>query len=499
MKWIGILFGILTLVVFGIYGLLFTSTGHGILLPIASEKIENGAKVKSAQFKNFELTMNKMDIVLDLDGEIIKINGTYGLFTRNLNLTYDVVIKNLATFSKAAKTVIRGDFSTKGKIWGTFDNVLIKGSAKTAEGTIDYSLNSKDSDIKDVNFDLKNLSLQKILWMVGQPLYTNAKVFSKGKLTSLEDLNGEIITIVKDGVLNHPVVKKHFDMDLPKRAIYDLHVKTNLKDKKAISVVDFNTFAANLDTSKSVFDLNSGVFTTDYTLVVPSLAKLYFATKQKMRGDIKVTGDVKFDKKLLATFNLNKFDGSVNGKLDGDNLIVDAKDIQILKLLHMMYYPELFKSPVNLDLDFNLATKKGTSKITSINGQFLTNQTISMLKNLTSYDLTLEVYDVINLDTDINDTFLTNTLLMQSKNSQIKSNRLNLDTKKSTIDADIDLDYRKYNIGIELTGNIQDPNVNIDSSKILKTKAKEEAKKQIEKHLGDKIDKNVGNLLKKLF
>ena len=499
MKWIGILFGLSTAAIIGIYVLLFTPTGHGILLPIASGKIEDSTKVKSAQFTTFELSMNKIDMVLDLDGELVKVKGDFDIFSKTLNITYDVVIKNLATFEKAAKTPIRGDFSTKGKAWGKFHDMLVKGDATTANGTIDYNLNLKDDDIKNINFDLQNISLQKLLWMVGQPLYVDAKIFSKGKINSVNNLDGKVITIAKDGILNHPVVKKEFDIELPKKPIYDLHVKTELKNNKAISIVDFNTFAANVDTAKSVFDLTSGVFTTDYTVTVPSLAKLYFISKQKMRGDLRVTGDVKFDKKLLATFNLKEFDGVIDGKLQGDKLSVDAKDIEVLQLLHTMYYPEIFKSPVNLELDYNLAAKKGTSKITSTNGQFLTNQTMDMLKKLTSYDMTLEVYDTINLDTNINDTFLVNNLLMKSKNSQIKSNRLNLDTKKSTIDADIDLEYRGLKVGIGLAGDISDPNVDLDTSELIKVNIRQEAKKQIDKHLGDKIDKNVGDFLKKLF
>lgn len=499
MKWIGVLFGVLTAVVIGGYVLLFTATGHGILLPIASEKIQASTKVQKAEFKSFELSMNKINMVLSLDGETVKVNGDYDIFTRTLNLSYDVKIKNLATFEKMAQTPIRGYFFTAGKIWGEFDNILVKGIAKTIEGTIDYDLSLNDDDLKNINFELKNISVQKLLWMVHQPLYTEAKVFSKGKIKSLKEFDGNIVTIVKDGVLHHPVVKKQFNIELPKKAVYDIHIKTDLKDKKAISVIDLNTFAANIDTAKTVFDTTTGVLNTDYTVTIPSLANLYFITQQKMRGDLKITGDVKVDKKLLATFKMDEFDGVVNGKFEGDKLTVNAKDIQILKLLHMMYYPEIFKSPINLDLDYNVAAKKGTSKIRSSNGQFLTNQTMSMLKKLTSYDLTLEVYDTINLDTDINDTLLNNTLLMKSKNTQIQSKKLNLDTKQSTIDADIDLEYRKYNIGIELSGNTQDPKVNIKSSKVLQQKAKEEVQKQIDKHLGEKLDKNVGDFLKKLF
>ena len=472
MKWIGILFGFLTAVIIGIYVLLFTQTGHGILLPIASEKIKDASKVKNVEFKTFTLTMNQIDMVLDLDGELIKVKGNYDLFSQTIDITYNIVINNLATFKKAVKMPIRGDFKTKGKVQGKFNDMFVKGDATTANGTVNYDLNLKDDDLKNVNFNLKNISLQKMLWMVGQPLFSDAKIFSKGKIRSLKELNGDIITIIKDGVLNYPVVKREFNIELPNKPVYDAHIKTELKDKKAISTIDFNTFAANIDTAKTVFDIKSGVLTTDYTVIVPSLAKLYFITKQKMRGDLRITGDVEFNKKLLATFNLKEFDGLVNGKLDGDRLSVDAKDIQILKLLHMMYYPEIFNSPVNLDLDYNLVSKKGTSKITSTNGQFLTNKTSDMLKKLTGYDLALEVYNTINLDTNINDTLLTNNLLMKSKNSQIKSNRLNLDMKNSTIDGDIALEYRDLELGIGLTGNITDPSVKLDTSKLIKINIK---------------------------
>jgi hypothetical protein len=165
----------------------------------------------------------------------------------------------------------------------------------------------------------------------------------------------------------------------------------------------------------------------------------------------------------------------------------------------MLYYPEIFKSNIKLDLDYDIATKKGLSKLITNNGQFLTNQTTDLLKKFTQYDLTMEIYDITNLTTKIDNTKLINDLYMKSKNSEIKSKVFDIDTATSLINADLTLKYRKYDMGLTLKGAIADPKVKLDISKTIENKAKEKLKETINEKLKDKLDENTKNILNNFF
>jgi hypothetical protein len=217
-----------------------------------------------------------------------------------------------------------------------------------------------------------------------------------------------------------------------------------------------------------------------------------------MRGDMKIVGDVKFDKFVTASFNSKKFAGNIGGTFIKDKLKVKIKNIQSLKLLNMMYYPEVFKSLLNLSLDYDITTKKGIALANMNNGTFLATKFSKMLKKITQKDITAEIYKKVDIDTKINDKILNSTLLMESKNSTIKSKSVYVDLDKSYIKTKIDAKFYKVNIGLDVDGALTNPNVKIDAGDLLKGKVKEKLKKvkaKAKEKIKDEIKKNLkGNL-----
>ncbi len=687
MKIFSIVFGIIVTLFVGLYLFLFTSLGHGIILPIIENNIKDATQLQNVKVTDFSLTPSSLDIVLDIEKQKISANANFSLISKTLDAKYDVKIDDLSKFKKLAKTDINGTFTTHGSVKGSFNDMNIAGLANVAKGDINYKLNinTNNKSINDIIFDIKDIDLATLLTMVNQPKYidgkfgangkissqnlenvdfiakvnegqvntqivkksldivvpksdfkldskinitnkvgdynidlasslatiksdgkinllklgidsiykldvkslallepiigiklngafstngtikgdkklmiidgksplassntkyhvvlkdlkpdlikaniSNAKLdkllytlnqpsFAKGNLdvvatiTSLDKLSGKIDTTIKKGLFNRTVMKKEFDISFPKNPTFNTIIHTNLDDNMVISNINLKTFAANLITKKTSFDITKAKLTTDYLLNIPSLAKLYFVSGQKMKGKMSINGDIVFDKIVLATFHSKKFGGNIDGKLNDNKLSVKTKNIQSLNLLDTMYYPKIFKSTIDANLDYNLLTKKGLSKVNMVNGKFLTNEAMTTLKNLTSYDLTLELYEKSSLITKIDDTMLYSTLDMKSKKSHIVSKKLNLNTAKSTIDADIKIKYRKYDLGVKLAGAISSPKVKVDVGDLLKNKAKDalnkklgknvekELKQKLNEKLGEDVRKNLGGLLKGLF
>ena len=90
---------------------------------------------------------------------------------------------------------------------------------------------------------------------------------------------------------------------------------------------------------------------------------------------------------------------------------------------------------------------------------------------------------------------------MKSKHTQIAVTKSTLDSKKRTIDADIDADIKGIKVGAVVSGSLDAPKVKVDTSALIKSGAKQKAvdqiEKQIDKHLGGS-DK-VKSLLKGFF
>ena len=498
MKVIKIIIALLFVIIAGTYVVLFTPINKGIIVPIIESKASSVLKIDDVKVSNFQLTTSVLKLTLLLQDEKINLDAKYGLLSSTLDASYDVQIKDLSLLNKVSGQKLSGSFKTQGKIDGTFDNLKLKGDAKIASGNINYQLETKAGDVKDIIVGIKRLDLPILLAMIGQPNYAKAKVNMDIDIKSLNNLDGKIVTTIDDGFLNAKLVKNDFNITLPSKPIFNLKATTFLVKNFISTKSKLNTFAATIQTNKTIFDTKTSILNTDYILDISNLNNLYFITNQKMKGDMKITGDIKVDKSLIATFNSKKFDGVIDGIFKNNKLNVKIKDINSVPLLDMMNYPKIFDSKVNIDLDYDVATKKGISNILMNNGQFLPSELSNTVKSIVGKDLTTEIYKITDIKTIINDQKLDSTLLMKSKNSQIKSKKIYVDLKKSHIDATFDMMFYKIDMGLDIKGNLTDPKIKIDAGKILKSKAKKEVEKA-KKKVEAKVKEQIGGFLKKLF
>ena len=475
---------------------------------VAIFKKELNLTIPKSDFKlntNVNLVNKSGKFIFNFDSSLIQLltNGSIDLNSLNINSKYKVSIDKLAMLEPIINTKLNGSFSTNGTIKGDKNSMKIAGYSDIVNSKTSYNVTLKDLALDKIDANIKNAKLDKILHLVNQPIYAKADLNLDVEINSLDKLNGKITTTLNKGLLNNKVIKRDFNISLPKNATFNLKTLTSL-DKNIIDTkATIKTFAANIETKNSIFDTKTATFTTDYLITVPKLSKLYFITNQKMQGDIKINGDVKFKDDLTASFNSNKFNGKINGTLVKDILNLSIKDVNSLKLLNMMYYPEIYDSKIDLNLDYNLTSKKGTSNLVMNDGKFLTNQLSQTIKKFIKKDLTTEIYKVATINTKIDDQKLNSTLLMTSTNSKISSQKLFIDLEKSTIDSKIDMEYFKYKIGLTLTDDLTSPKVKIDANQLLKSKAKTKVSEAIEEKLGDKLDddtkKALGGFLNKFF
>jgi len=503
MKAAKILFGILTLVLISVYVVLFTSVNKTILVPIIKDNIVKASKIDDVKVDKFELNINSLNMVILLNNQKIKVDSTFSLLSQDLDLNYDLFFSDLSIFNKISGQKLQGTFKTSGKIDGKFNNINIDGSAFVADGDIKYNLNISNNDINNIVSTIKNVKIEKLLYTISQPEYAKANLDLKIKIKSLNNLDGTIVTTLYNGILNKKLVKNDFNISLPTKPIFNVDATTVLNKNIITTKSSFKTFVANINTSKTIFDTKTSILTTDYSIIVPKLSSLYFLTKQKMRGDIKIDGNIKFKDDLTVSFNSKKFDGKIDGTFIKNKIKLNLKDINSVELLNMMYYPEIYKSKIALDLNYDIKTKKGISSLVMTDGKFLTNKLSKIIKKFIKKDLTKELYKIAKIDTKIDDKKLDSKLLMTSKNSKISSDKFFVDLDKGQINSDINMKYFKYEIALNLNGDLKKPKVKIDTNKLIKSKVKSKIQNVIDKKLGDKLDdktkKVLGNFLNKLF
>jgi translation initiation factor IF-1 len=399
-----------------------------------------------------------------------------------MDLSYQLNIAMLELLKPITNAPLRGKFNLKGTVKGNKQSLHVKGESDLAKSTTTFDAELKEFQPKSIIADIKNLHLPTLLHMLEQPHYLNSGSLNtqiRIKDATAGALDGEVIAAIAKGSIDTKTTAKAFDLKPMPKSTFFLNSHSTLKGDDVTSNIDFNSNLATLSTKMSHFNIGSGALVSDYTLRVIDLSKLYFATGQKMRGAIVFNGDVKKDENLDFTAHSSTLDGTIDAHLHNDDFKAELKNLQTLKMLHMLYYPEIFKSSLNGKVNYNLATQKGTLKSLLSNGRFTKNQMADLTKQYAKFDLYKERFNT-TLNSDINKELITTNLSMQSNKASITDEKLLINTKTNRIKANLKLIANKHPITIKLSGDVSKPKVKIDAQDLVK----QEATKAVKKELG---------------
>ena len=173
-----------------------------------------------------------------------------------------------------------------------------------------------------------------------------------------------------------------------------------------------------------------------------------------------------------------------------------SKNINVLKTLHMMYFPEVLKSTANVDLKYNLENKIGTVNGLLINGRFVKNEFSSMLNNFARFDITKEVYEKITLDSKINKNIINSTMHFKSKLTKLDMTKSVLDTEKMITDSYVKVNIKGIKFDTSIKGDVSSPKIKLHIGSALQATIDAKKDELLKKLNIDKLDKD--NLKRKL-
>lgn len=461
---------------------------------------------------NASLLGNKVEIkseVITSLADIFVDRTTIDLEKNKITSDYKINIKNLNKLEGVVGKKLNGSFTTTGNI--LVENLVtsIIGTSDIFESLTSYDLKIKDATPYDIDFKIENAKLEKLLHMLNEPVYAigNLDVKAKVKTANLDKLDGLIVSKITDAKIINEVVNVIYKQDIKDTINFDLEVDTSLIPNQAVSKALFTTSLANIVVHKAVFDFKEASFNSDYLFKIPSLLALKDFTKTNLRGSVDIKGEIQNkDSSLFVNGNSNLLGGVLDFNLKNDDFNATLNEINLKELSYMLYQPEIFDSKANLKLNYNLLIKKGELTGNLLNGHFLPNEFSNLINVLAKFDLTREIYKTVDLNSNINQNILTNTLVMKSNNTQLDIKNSILDLDNNTIDAKVDAKIKNNSFAINVKGDKSNPKISLDTKDLLKNeidkkleKNKEKIEEKINKVLGDKIEKEKAKeLLKNL-
>lgn len=499
-------FGLTIFIIFNIvtvYVALFTKPGNNFVASFIEDTANGNNSGANLVINDFTLTTSQMNFDATINEKsFIKVNGDITLLAKTFDLKYEVDVQDLSTLKNFTGQQLNGSLKTNGTVIGDAALTIVKGKIEVAKGEGTYDVKLVQFNPSDILFKANGLKIDELLYLVNQPKYAkgNLNIDANIKSADPKNLDGVVKTTISNGIVNNPLVNKSFDLKLKNALTFKTNTNTNLKGTQAITKANVNTTLANVEVQKAIYDISKLKLNSDYKVIVPSFAKLYDLSQTKMRGKAVIIGDIEQSADILkVTGASNILGGALNYELLNNTFKADVKNIEVKQATYMMYYPEVFDSKANLNLDYNLASKKGKVAGNLLNGHFLPNEFSTLLNTLTKFDLTKEIYESVDVNSDINDKIIKSVINMKSKNTQIDVTDSTLDLNKSTIAANIDTKIKSYEIGIKVSGDMTSPKVKFDTGDLLKSKAKEEVGNLIDKNIKNENTKEILNNFKSFF
>lgn len=489
----------------------------------ALAKVNNGKISKDLVKKDFGVNVPDNSFIINLlanfdDTKIAhkfellssvgNINSTGNTIIKTLRTdsTYDINISDLSPLTPIVGMPLRGEFRTNGKVIGDSKWINLDGKSDIADSATSYSISLQNyTKPKDATLKIKNLKIEKILYMLVKPIYANGLFNANANLGNISSgINGDYDHTM-NGTINGKAVKSEFDMDMPNMK-YNNQANINFTNGIGKLNLDLITDAANLNIKDALVNVDSLGISAPYKIDVKDLKKLVFVTSKELKGSLSAYGDVVWTPiSLRGNMKSDLFGGTLDAELNNNLISATIKDMNTLSILDMLQYPKIFDSTINGVLKYDRQTQIGNIDLISTKGSFVDNKLMSILEKTLKFDGTKEVYSNIKIDGVINKSLVTANLNMQSSNTSITSNNATLNLDNDDINANLALKVQQYELTGIVSGKVANPSVKIDTSKlgkdilnnVMKNPKVQQEVQKIEDKAKDMINKGLNNLFKR--
>ena len=341
-----------------IYVAVFTPFGNGIVKPYIEEQIQINTKLDS-KLTTFVLSMSDFEILLELNkNNTLLVKGNYSLFSQAFNVVYRVRLEELNSLKALTQTQLNGSFHTDGKVAGDMKLINVDGSSDVASSDTTYHVELTEFNPTSIIAKIDSANLKELLHTVNQKAYASADINLDVNFKNItpHKLDGNIKLTTLKGALNTKVMKKDFNISIPKTA-FSMTLDAILKDDDVDYTYALNSNLAKISSGGKIVPEPLAV-DIEYGVDIKELAVLKPITNAPLRGAFRVNGTVKGDKKSMLLDGKSDLAASKTTykvlleEFAPKSVIASIKKARLEKLLYMVGQPNMASSELNLDVKF---------------------------------------------------------------------------------------------------------------------------------------------------
>ncbi len=356
---IGITVIVVTLFVLA-YALLFTQPGNNLLRPTVEAKINNALKTNMT-LEQFSLRPSYISVKLKTPmGSTFVAYGNFGLFSKNIDVKYALNVSPKENKFQFGKLKLKGPFWVKGEVKGSVNGLLdITGKSNFSSSDINYNIKLKNKRPSFLVVRINNLKLAELLKNINMPEFADASIKTDIEFTSFNKnaLKGNGKIYITKGIVNGDVVKKEFNLNLPKTTF---SAKADIVLNGSLVNLD-SDIESNLGKSsiKGVFNQKTENINAKYVIKILNLALLKPLTNLELKGAFFTSGNIKGTKSVMlikGTSNVADSQTNYNVRIKDSNIEkigLYIKDAKLEKILAMLNKPIYAKGFVNANINLS--------------------------------------------------------------------------------------------------------------------------------------------------
>ncbi|QKF65133.1 hypothetical protein [Campylobacter corcagiensis] len=299
--------------------------------------------------KDFNITIPN-DIPLKVKSDITyqndTVKATSAINSDLLNLStkesiYNLESKTLTTdFSVNIADLGKLEPFTKQKLSGSLD---VNGATKVVENKpkfLDFTLSGLGGEIiaslKDstLNADIKDIKLEGILGLIGQPKALNGVINGTAVVENLDDtsdIKGGAKLIISEGSVSPKELKKLANIDFPAGTKFSINSDTNIENGVVKSLSSLNSNLLNVPNVDATYDIAGKNLDAKFSAVIIDLSKLKEFTKKTLNGNLKASGDAKMSAGKFSSLNvsIDTLGGNIKASSNGSNLDATVSSLDV--------------------------------------------------------------------------------------------------------------------------------------------------------------------------
>lgn len=351
-----------------IFCVLFTPPGNALLKPIIQGQIDKYAPIK-LDLEKFSLGISSVELkIAHNDAIIITLGGDFSLFSQTLDLALKVDARDIAVLGELVDTPLQGSFVINTTAKGSLKHLEVNTTSDIAKSFTDIRVTLQDFTPTAILANIKDAQIKEFLAMAGIKPYASGSLSLEADIKGDKDMNfnGNALLQIAQGLVDSTLIKKDFDIDVPKttfvttlNALFDMD--------KLNHDFSFNGNIGNIHSSGQTL-LKTLSTNTSYAVDLSDLSAFTPLFSMPIRGSFNTKGEVKGGMESLeikGSSNIASSNTSYEAVLKNlapDTIKAQVSNLKLDTLLWMIYMPKYADMRLNLnavvsELDKGISTK----------------------------------------------------------------------------------------------------------------------------------------------